>query len=131
MLKCWHEYPGDRPNFVQLRAQFDRMLSKQKNAEELYIFIQADEPPLEAIDSEVKEAKLAEKPELPQSDTGDENRPENPYVDQPALRELPHRHSHHEHYHSQQDLAVPVSDPNHTLSRSFGDTSTNGHLSSN
>ena len=126
MLKCWHEYPGDRPNFVQLRAQFDRMLSKQKNAEDMYIVLQADQPPSKLMDSDVNgsRAKLEpeEKPKVPQPETGDENRPENPYVDQPALCD---------HYHSQQDLAVPVSDSHRTLSRSLDDTSTNGPLRSN
>ena len=93
MLQCWQEHPSDRPKFVQLRGEFDRMLSKQKNAEELYIFIQAEEmipaeePPKSKIASD-------EKPEDPaQLEMGDDDRPVNPYVDQPvATTPADHQH---------------------------------------
>ena len=32
MLRCWAEYPKDRPSFVELHKIFDKMLSKQKDA---------------------------------------------------------------------------------------------------
>ena len=37
MLACWQEDPLSRPSFIQLRAEFDSMLAKQRNASELYI----------------------------------------------------------------------------------------------
>lgn len=118
MLQCWQEYPSDRPTFVQLRAQFDLMLSKQKNAEELYIFIQADETP-QRMDLEAKlEPELTPelKPELkPEVATPlDEDRPENPYVENPIY---------HDHHLSHPDLTLsPTEEPgkgNHCLSHSF------------
>ena len=104
MLQCWQEHPSDRPKFVQLRGEFDRMLSKQKNAEELYIFIQAEEMmPVEEsnLESKVVKLELDEKPDEPaQLEMGDDDRPENPYVDNPVA-------------------TTPV-DPQHYLSRSLG-----------
>lgn len=40
MLACWQEDALSRPSFIQLRADFDSMLAKQKNANELYIELQ-------------------------------------------------------------------------------------------
>ena len=40
MLACWQENPLSRPSFIQLRAEFDSMLAKQRNASELYIELQ-------------------------------------------------------------------------------------------
>ena len=40
MLACWKENPSSRPSFIQLRAKFDNMLAKQRNASELYIELQ-------------------------------------------------------------------------------------------
>ena len=104
MLQCWQEHPSDRPNFIQLRREFDRMLSKQKNAEELYIFIQAEEmiPAEETpLKSKIDKLESDEKPEDPEM--GDDDRPVNPYVDQPMA-------------------ATPV-DPEQCLSRSVDGTS--------
>ena len=104
MLQCWQEHPSDRPKFVQLRGEFDRMLSKQKNAEELYIFIQSEKiVSVEESNPEPKVAKLEldEKPDEPaQLEMGDDDRPENPYIDHPVA-------------------TTPV-DPQHYLSRSLG-----------
>ena len=99
MLQCWQEHPCDRPSFVQLRAQFDMMLSKQKNAEELYIFIQADDaPPVELKDLEEKMAKL--EPEQKPAMTEPEVKHENPYVENPI---------HRAHHLSNPDLSVSSS----------------------
>ena len=90
MLLCWQEHPSDRPNFVQLRGEFDRMLSKQKNAEELYIFIQPEEMiPAEENHLKPKIAKLElnEEPEDPtclEMVPDDDERPEIPYIDHPV-----------------------------------------------
>lgn len=99
MLQCWQEHPSDRPSFVQLRAQFDLMLSKQKNAAELYIFIQADDAPPESKDLEEKMAKLEpeQKPVMTEPEVSEEERHENPYVENPI---------HRVHHLSNPDLSV-------------------------
>ena len=43
MLDCWNEEPQNRPKFTNLRHQFDVMLSKQKNAYDLYIDLAVNE----------------------------------------------------------------------------------------
>lgn len=37
MLDTWQELPSDRPTFIDLRSKFDSLLSRQRNAGELYI----------------------------------------------------------------------------------------------
>ena len=41
MLECWHETPGKRPSFTQLRAKFDSLLGAQQG--NAYIDLQTDE----------------------------------------------------------------------------------------
>ena len=42
MSACWQENPLNRPSFIQLQAEFDSMLAKQRNASELYIELQTE-----------------------------------------------------------------------------------------
>ena len=120
MLQCWQEHPSDRPSFVQLRAQFDLMLSKQKNAEELYIVIQADDTSAEMEDLHEKIAKLEpeQKPTVAEPEVSEEERHENPYVENPIR---------HDHRLSHPDLTVSsLADTNHVIenhcySRSFNE----------
>ena len=61
------------------------MLSKQKNAEELYIMIQADEKVVEVKNIE-EEATANEKP-IVETASEEFDKHENPYVDSPKHHE--------------------------------------------
>ena len=93
MLACWKENPLSRPSFIQLRAEFDSMLSKQRNASELYIELQTGaelEPCHESevakfMDNRAKEEATSESKScqiLYPSD--DDDNASNRYIDTPS-----------------------------------------------
>ena len=71
MLACWQEDPLSRPSFIQLRAEFDSMLTKQRNTSELYIELQTAAELKPCHQSEV--AKFMDNSKMEEDTHGQEN----------------------------------------------------------